>query len=209
MRRPRVPTRRRARCPPSSFPAPGSVRSGFPGFPCDTSAWISNVHGRCPVPPNPSLFRTNGRAGMHASDIDGFAAPWDELADFRQPVRRHARSQAVAPAPFFDSQDALWSVVVRLPTPPEGGLLNGWRLRRGARTSFAVHAGAGHGLRRQGRRLGDRLGDRRGASRRPARRGLLHHYLDVGHAGQSSVRWAINDYAVSGHSMFGVRNRSA
>lgn len=49
MRRPRVPTRRRARCPPSSFPAPGSVRSGFPGFPCDTSAWISNVHGRCPV----------------------------------------------------------------------------------------------------------------------------------------------------------------
>lgn len=35
------------------------------------------------------------------------------------------------------------------------------------------------------------------------------HYLDVDHAGQSSVRWAINDYAVSGHPMFGVRNRSA
>lgn len=208
MRRPRVPTRRRARCPPSSFPAPGSVRSGFPGFPCDTSAWISNVHGRCPsVPPNPSLFGTNGGAGMHAGAIDGFAAPWDELADFRQPVRRHARSHAVAPAPFFDSQDALWSVVVRLPTPPEGGLLNGWRLRRGRPYKFCRPC-------RSGARApapGATSWQSSGRFAQTGSKGVTTSATTSTSAmrGPSSVRWAINDYAAPGHPMFGVRNRSA
>jgi len=65
------------------------------------------------------------------SDVnDDIFALWDELAEF--PVSEcdaaltHLLSRLCS---IFGAQNALWSVVVRLPSPASGDALNGWRPR--------------------------------------------------------------------------------
>lgn len=61
---------------------------------------------------------------------DDIYALWDELAEF--PVSRYddaLRHMLKRFCSIFGAKNALWSVVVRLPVPPEGDALNGWRPR--------------------------------------------------------------------------------
>ncbi|KWR83369.1 helix-turn-helix transcriptional regulator [Cupriavidus sp. IDO] len=61
---------------------------------------------------------------------DAIFALWDELADFAvgdgEAAVGHLLSRLCA---IFGAQNALWSVVVRLPSPDSGDPLNGWRPR--------------------------------------------------------------------------------
>ncbi|QBB72500.1 LuxR family transcriptional regulator [Pseudolysobacter antarcticus] len=67
---------------------------------------------------------------MRDSTTDDIYALWDELAGFpisqADDALNHMLSRLCS---LFDAKNALWSVVVRLPTPAEGDLLNGWRPR--------------------------------------------------------------------------------
>lgn len=66
---------------------------------------------------------------MHEDPNDIYAL-WDELTDF--PVSRYddaLKHMLKRLCEIFGAKNALWSVVVRLPVPPEGDQLNGWRPR--------------------------------------------------------------------------------
>jgi len=67
---------------------------------------------------------------MYEDAADDIYALWDELAGF--PVSRYddaLEHMLKRLCGIFAAKNALWSVVVRLPVPPEGDLLNGWRPR--------------------------------------------------------------------------------
>jgi DNA-binding CsgD family transcriptional regulator len=67
---------------------------------------------------------------MRVDSADDIYALWDELAEF--PVSRYddaLKHMLQRLCGIFGAKNALWSVVVRLPVPPEGDLLNGWRPR--------------------------------------------------------------------------------
>ena len=66
---------------------------------------------------------------MHEDPNDIYAL-WDELAEF--PVSRYddaLKHMLKRLCEIFGAKNALWSVVVRLPVPPDGDPLNGWRPR--------------------------------------------------------------------------------
>jgi DNA-binding CsgD family transcriptional regulator len=67
---------------------------------------------------------------MYENAADDIYALWDELAEF--PVSRYddaLEHMLKRLCGIFAAKNALWSVAVRLPVPPEGDLLNGWRPR--------------------------------------------------------------------------------
>jgi len=67
---------------------------------------------------------------MRDDTADDIYALWDEVAEF--PVSRYddaLKHMLKRLCDIFGAKNALWSVVVRLPVPPEGDLLNGWRPR--------------------------------------------------------------------------------
>jgi len=67
---------------------------------------------------------------MHDDSADEIYALWDELAEF--PVNQYdvaLKHMLKRLCGIFRAKNALWSVVVRLPVPPAGDLLNGWRPR--------------------------------------------------------------------------------
>jgi DNA-binding CsgD family transcriptional regulator len=67
---------------------------------------------------------------MRDDTLDGIYALWDELAGFSVSQSDDALDHMMSRlCSIFDAQNALWSVVVRLPMPAEGDLLNGWRPR--------------------------------------------------------------------------------
>lgn len=67
---------------------------------------------------------------MRDDTLDSIYALWDELAGFSLSESDLALNHMLARlCTIFETQNALWSVVVRLPSPPEGDLLNGWRPR--------------------------------------------------------------------------------
>jgi DNA-binding CsgD family transcriptional regulator len=67
---------------------------------------------------------------MPEDTADDIYALWDELAEF--PVSQYddaLKHMLKRLCGIFAAKNALWSVVLRLPVPPEGDLLNGWRPR--------------------------------------------------------------------------------
>ena len=153
-----------------------------------------------PVPLNPSLFRTNGRAGCgcyrRLAGCSGTNWP-----TFASQSGRHARSHAVAPAPFGIRKTRCgpsWCACRRL---RKAVCWNGWRLRRAPAAKFCRPC-SGHVAWRQGRRLAIV-----GCFAQTGSKcwGLLHHVL-TSHGRGTVVRpLAIINYAVPGHPMFGVR----
>lgn len=148
---------------------------------------------------------------MRDDSIDDIYALWDELADFPASQSDGALNHMLSRlCSIFDSQNALWSVVVRLPTPPEGDLLNGWRPRLvrllNPLPSLAPKMQErADELWRPGVDISAIIG---AAGNEPFLTRLLfealpsdwfegdyykRYYLDVGHADQMSVRCAIND----------------
>ena len=76
------------------------------------------------MPPAPQSS-TSGR-----QPDDATFALWDELADFAVGDGEAAVGDLLSRlCAIFGAQNALWSVVVRLPSPDSRDLLNGWRPR--------------------------------------------------------------------------------
>lgn len=154
-------------------------------------------------------METNTPAGDLA--IDDIYALWDEMDGFpisqSDDALKHMLSRLCA---IFDAQNALCSVVVRLPTPPQGDLLNGWRprlvrmltplpsLAKSVKTQIDE-------LWRPQVDISAIIGV---AGNEPFLTRLLfealpgewfdgehyrRHYLDVGHADHISARWSINE----------------
>lgn len=148
---------------------------------------------------------------MRADTTDDIYALWDELAHFPASQSDDSLNHMLSRlCTIFEAQNALWSVVVRLPTPPEGDLLNGWRPRL-ARLYKPLPSLAASmqervdGLWRPKVDISAIIG---AAGNEPFLTRLLfealpsdwfegeyykRYYLNVGHADQLSVRCAIND----------------
>lgn len=148
---------------------------------------------------------------MHDETSDEIYALWDELAMFPASQSDDALNHMLSRlCSIFEAQNALWSVVVRLPTPPEGDLLNGWRPRlvrlyKPLPSLAALMQERADGLWRPKVDISAVIG---AAGNEPFLTRLLfealpadwfegdyykRYYLDVGHADQLSVRCAIND----------------
>lgn len=143
--------------------------------------------------------------------VDNIYRLWDELVDFpaSQPdeALRHLLSRLCE---IFECQNALFAVVVKLPVPPEGDLLNGWRprLHRALAPRPALTASLDARVARLMKSESDTASIISSAGNEPFLIRLLfeslpgqwfkgeyykRHYLDVGHADQLSARCAIND----------------
>ncbi|HJU39019.1 MAG TPA: LuxR C-terminal-related transcriptional regulator [Tahibacter sp.] len=136
---------------------------------------------------------------------------WDELADF--PAGRpdaaldHLLSRLCR---IFECQNALFAVVVRLPVPPDGDPLNGWRprLSRTLNPHPRVAASVKDRVDRLMKSQADTASIIASAGNEPFLVRLLfetlpaewfegefyrRHFYDIGHADQLSARCAIND----------------
>jgi DNA-binding CsgD family transcriptional regulator len=143
--------------------------------------------------------------------IDAIYALWEELADFPMGEGDAALLHLLAAlCDMLGAQNAIWSALVRLPTPAAGDLLEGWRPRL-VRLLNPVPAMA-ESVRQRMDQLcspdvdqSQRLAVSGGA---PFRTWLLseglppdwfdgayyrRHYLGIGLADSLSLRWALND----------------
>ncbi|WP_386071009.1 LuxR C-terminal-related transcriptional regulator [Tahibacter sp. UC22_41] len=148
---------------------------------------------------------------MRDERVEDIYALWEELADFpasqSDGALGHLLSRLCA---IFDAQNALWSVVVRLPTPPEGDRLNGWRpcLARLCNPLPQLARTMQERVDKLWRPEVDISAVIGAAGNEPFLTRLLfealpadwfegdyyrRYYLGVGHADQLSVRYAIND----------------
>ncbi|MBN8726810.1 MAG: LuxR family transcriptional regulator [Xanthomonadales bacterium] len=148
---------------------------------------------------------------MPADANDDIYALWDELARFPASRADDALQHMLARlCSMFGAQNALWSVVVRLPVPPRGDALNGWRPRlmrlcHPLPALDEVMRERADQLWHSGVDLSAIIG---AAGEEPFLTRLLfealpaewfegeyyrHFYLGVGHADQLSVRQAVND----------------
>lgn len=148
---------------------------------------------------------------MSEATTDDIYRLWDELADF--PVDRpddaidHLLARLCR---IFDCGNALFAVVVRLPAPPEGDLLDGWRPRvaRPLHPTPAVAASVKTRVDKLMKSEADAASIVAVAGNEPFLARLLfevmppewfdgpfyrRHYLEVGHADQLSARCAISD----------------
>lgn len=177
----------------------------------------SSGYDRRPVPCRARLCRTapaippDKEATMSDATIDDIYKLWDELAAFPASQTDAALGHLLARAcQIFECQNALFAVVVRLPVPAQGDLLNGWRPRM-ARTLYP-HPSLAASIKTRVDKLmkseSDLASVIASAGNEPFLARLLfetlpsewfegefykRHYLDVGHADQLSARCAIND----------------
>lgn len=142
---------------------------------------------------------------------EGIFALWDELTDFSVGESDAALTHLLARlCSIFGAQNALWSVVVRLPSPSSGDLLHGWRPR--LVRLLAPISPISASIQEQFDRLWTPSLDISQilamAGNEPFRIRLLfealppewfagdhyrRHYLEVGHADSMSMRCAINE----------------
>ena len=148
---------------------------------------------------------------MSDATSDAIYKLWDELVDFPVSQSDDALRHLLARlCEIFECQNALFAVVVRLPVPAEGDLLNGWRPRL-ART-LNPHPSLAASVKTRVDKLmkseSDTASVIASAGNEPFLTRLLfetlpsqwfegefyrRHYLDIGHADQVSARCAIND----------------
>ncbi|QWF19936.1 helix-turn-helix transcriptional regulator [Lysobacter capsici] len=136
---------------------------------------------------------------------------WDELVDFPASRADDAlRHLLLRLCEIFDCHNALFAVVVRLPVPPQGDLLNGWRprLHQILNPRPVLTASVDRRVAELMKSESDLASIISSAGNEPFLARLLfetlpaswfqgefykRHYLDVGHADQLSARCAIND----------------
>lgn len=143
--------------------------------------------------------------------IDAIYALWEELADFPISESDAALTHLLtALCDMLGAQNALWSALVRLPTPVAGDRLEGWRPRL-VRLLHPVPAVA-ESMQQQFDKLWSPEVDLSQilavSGDEPFRTRLLfealppewfdgehyrRHYLSIGFADSISVRWALND----------------
>ena len=149
-------------------------------------------------------------AAASGATIDDIYRLWDELADF--PANRpddaldHLLSRLCG---IFECQNALFAVVVRLPVPPEGDMLNGWRprLSHTLNPHPLVAASVKTRVDKLMKSEADTASIIASAGNEPFLARLLfetlppewfegefykRHFYDIGHADQLSARCAIN-----------------
>lgn len=156
-------------------------------------------------------FRIAHAARIDDATMDDIYTLWDELADFPVSQPDDAVDHLLARlCQIFDCQNALFAVVVKLPVPPEGDPLDGWRPRLSRMLNPHPRAAASVKTRVEKlmRSEADLASIVAVAGNEPFLARLLfdvmppewfegefyrRHYLDVGHADQLSARCAIND----------------
>jgi DNA-binding CsgD family transcriptional regulator len=149
-------------------------------------------------------------APASGATIEDIYKLWDELADFPASQPDAALDHLLAQlCRIFACQNALFAVVVRLPVPPEGDPLNGWRprLSRGLNPHPQVAASVKDRVDRLMKSQADTASIIASAGNEPFLVRLLfetlppewfegpfykRHFYDIGHADQLSARCAIN-----------------
>lgn len=147
---------------------------------------------------------------MSSATMDDIYRLWDELVEFPASQSDAALDHLLARCcEIFECQNALFAVVVRLPVPPEGDLLNGWRprLARTLKPRPPFVASVKSRVDKLMKSESDAASIVAIAGDEPFLARLLfeslpeqwfkgefykRHYLDVGHADQLSARCAIN-----------------